>query len=481
MGAMGRTRRMTRSLVTRSLVTRSVRSVAPGSGARRSGAAVAVVAALAVTAAGCGSDFRGVYDLPLPGGADVGSHPYRVTAQFANVLNLVPQSAVKVNDVAVGRVTDISLPKNGWTANVTLLINGDVHLPANALAQLEQSSLLGEKYIQLAAPADGTAGGSLANGAVIPMSRTNRNPEIEEVFGALSLLLNGGGLQQLRTINRELNAALTGNEPQIRASLERISELVSNLDAHKTDIIDTLDGLNRLSATLEARRPQIAKALDDLSPGLTVLEQQRGALVTMLRTMERLSDVSVDIVNRSKDDMIADLRALVPILRQLAAAGSDLPKALQVLLTYPFTDAVLDAVKGDYLNVYLSVIAAPGTTIIPPISPDDAVGALSALLPPGAGTGQAPLPLPLPLPSVGGTPTSPTPGTSPSAPSSTVPGTPSAPGTPSNPGSPGSPGSSGGPSGPGTSAPPGTSSPGTSPTDSPSPATGSPTQPGGGS
>ncbi len=45
-----------------------------------------------------------VYSLPLPGGADVGDNSYAVTVQFRDVLDLVPQSAVKVDDVTVGKV-----------------------------------------------------------------------------------------------------------------------------------------------------------------------------------------------------------------------------------------------------------------------------------------------------------------------------------------------------------------------------------------
>lgn len=97
--------------------------------------------------------FDGIEDLPLPGGADLGAHPYTVTAELDDVLSLAPQSAVKVNDVAVGRVTAIELATGTWSARVTLTINGDVRLPADASARLEQSSLLGEKYIQLVAPA----------------------------------------------------------------------------------------------------------------------------------------------------------------------------------------------------------------------------------------------------------------------------------------------------------------------------------------
>ncbi|AHH99760.1 MCE family protein [Kutzneria albida] len=330
----------------------------------------AVVLALAACtlATGCSGGFTGVYDLPLPGGADLGGHPYRITAQFHDVLDLVPQAAVKVNNVAVGRVDTITLPDNGWSAQVGLSVNGDVHLPANAVAWLRQSSLLGEKYVELAAPRD-NAQGSLADGAVIPLTRTNRNPQVEEVFGALSLVLNGGGIAQIQDINRELNKAVVGNESQVRSLVGNLNTLVSNLDAHRQDITSALDGVNRLSATLDQRKDQVGGVLDNLTPGMKVLSEQRESLVTMLRSIDHLSGVATDTINRSKDDMVADLKALQPTLNQLAAAGKNLPESLELLVTYPFTDAALDAIKGDYLNVYLSVTAVPGTVVNPPVGP----------------------------------------------------------------------------------------------------------------
>ncbi|WP_030746814.1 MCE family protein [Streptomyces griseus] len=327
--------------------------------------------------------FDGIEDLPLPGGADLGSHPYTVTAEIADVLSLVPQSAVKVDDVAVGRVTAIDLEPGTWTARVTLAINGDVRLPADTGARVEQSSLLGEKYVQLVAPAPAGAaragvrqatarrdtGGPLADGAVIPLARTGRDTEVEEVFGALSLLLNGGGVNQLKTITRELNAALGGREPEVRSMLKRVDTLVTDLDAHRGDITRALDGLNRLSATLAGRKKDVDTILTDLSPGLKTLENQRGSLITMLRALDTLSGVAVSTVDASKKDMVADLKALAPTLTALADAGADLPASLQVLLTYPFTDEVMKGVKGDYLNTYLSLAALPGTEVLPPLVP----------------------------------------------------------------------------------------------------------------
>lgn len=337
---------------------------------RRRTVRVAGCALLGMALAGC--SVGGVQSIPLPGGANLGGHPYTVKARFADVLDLVPQASVRVNDVAVGRVTKIALGPDGWSAVVTMKVNGKVRLPADAYAHLEQSSLLGEKYIELAEPPAGRASnGRLGDGDTIPVSRTNRNPEVEEVFGALSLLLNGGGIQQLHTISTQLNKALGGNEPQVRDMLTQVDTLVTDLNGHKKDITDALDGVNQLSATLATRDQKIGTVLTGLSPGLKVLEQQRGQLVTMLQSLDTLSGVAVDTVNRSKDDMVADLKALAPTLQRLADAGKDLPDSLQVLLTYPFTDQVLSGVKGDYLNVYLDLTAVPGTRLVPALQPDD--------------------------------------------------------------------------------------------------------------
>jgi phospholipid/cholesterol/gamma-HCH transport system substrate-binding protein len=361
-----------RALRSAAAAVRRVLPVPSTTSVTRVAAVTAAAGMLAATVAGCsgsGGGYSGIYSLPLPGGASLGSHPYRVTAEFANVLDLVPQSAVRVNDAAVGRVVRIYLPRGSWTARVEMLVNGNVRLPSNAIAQIQQSSLLGEQFVALSAPPGAASAGRLGNNAMIPVYRTTSNATVEQVLGALSLLLNGGGINQLHTIVTELNHALAGNEPRIRAMLPQLSHLLVNLYQHRDDIKSALDGLNRLSATLRARDRQIGYVLSNLSPGLKVLARQHAQLVTMLNSLHRLTGVAVGTINASQASFVADLRALAPTLQQLASAGRNLPLALQVLLTYPFTDQVLQDVKGDYLNTYLSVTARHGTTIIPPVRP----------------------------------------------------------------------------------------------------------------
>ncbi|MBA3338426.1 MAG: MCE family protein [Geodermatophilaceae bacterium] len=378
-------------------------------------AALIAVAGLLLTA--CGG-FRGAYSLSLPGGADLGDNPYSVVIEFEDVLDLVPQSAVRVADVPVGRVDAIEL--SGWVAKVTILVNSDVVLPGNAEAAIRQSSLLGEKFVELSAPSIEAPSGRLSDGGTIPIEATQRNIEVEEVLGALSLLLNGGGVAQLQTITHELGLALQGREEALRNTLTQLDGFIGGLDQQKSDIIAALESIDRLAETLAGQRDTIAVALDTIGPGLDVLEAQRTSLVDMLDSLARLGDVGTRVIDASRDNTIADLRALQPILTELAAAGSDLPDSLDLLFTYPFPRQALNGICipgpsdgltrcGDYQNMVATLNLDLATLLENLTGP----------------SGSPSLP---PSPEIPGGPTLPTAPTLPPAPTSTLPGLPCLPG-----------------------------------------------------
>lgn len=302
-----------------------------------------------------------VYSLPLPGGPDVGEDPMTVKVEFADVLDLVPQSTVKVNDVSVGKVTDIDL--EGYQALVTLAVRRDVELPDNAVAELRQTSLLGEKFVELSAPEEGASGNPLGDGDTIPIERAGRNPEVEEVLGALSLLLNGGGVAQLKTITQELNKALEGREESARSVLRNLRTFTGQLDENKADIVAAIESLNRLALAAEKQLPTIDKALEELPSALDSIDRQRDDLVEMLAALNDLSDVAVDVIARSKGATITSLERLDPVLTQLAASGDDFTNAFHVFLTYPFVDEVVgrdpqvarNLHMGDYTNLSITL------------------------------------------------------------------------------------------------------------------------------
>ena len=290
-----------------------------------------LVTVVAIGLSGCGFS---PYKLPLPGGADLGDNPYTIKAEFRDVLDLVPQSGVRVDDVSVGKVTDVQ--RKGWHAVITMQINSDTRLPADAEATIRQTSLLGEKFVSIATPEDGGTG-RMSNGDVIPLERSGRNPELEEILSAAALLFNGGGLEKTNTIVRELNLALEGNEPEVKALLKNSEEFVTVLDDNKQAILDALEKINRLSLATTRQRRSITQALDDIPPALKILDEQRDDIIDLLESLDKLSDVATDVIRRSKDDTLTDLRRLEPVLHELAGAGDSIANAF-TLLTYPFPD-----------------------------------------------------------------------------------------------------------------------------------------------
>jgi phospholipid/cholesterol/gamma-HCH transport system substrate-binding protein len=323
-----------------------------------------VVVTTALVMSGC-SSFDGVYDLPLPGNKVSEDESFEVSADFADALNVVPRSAVMVGDVPVGQVEEVS--RVGWHARVTMRVRKDVVLPDNAEAQIKQTSLLGEKFVELAAPesdtGETTGTGRLGAGDVIAMDRTGRNPEVEEVLGALSFLLSGGGIGQLQTITQELNEMMEGRTGKIKDVLGRLNTLVGTLDSQRGDIVQAMESINGLSKTLVAEKNTIADALDAAGPAIKVLRKQHDELVGMLSELDRLGVVGTRVINKTKEDLIAQLRHIEPLFRHLADIDKEDSRApncqgcgalvpgLVAAAGYPFPTDAGDVIHGDFANV----------------------------------------------------------------------------------------------------------------------------------
>ena len=364
----------------------------------RTAALLAATLTSAVALSGC--EFDGAYDLPLPGSPVDEDASYEVEIDFADILNVVPRSPVKVDDVTVGEVTDVE--RVGWHARIKVRVRDDVVLPDNANADIRQVSLLGEKYVALEPPAGKEPVGQLSDGDAIPLSATGRNPEVEEVLGALSFLLSGGGVGQIQTISTELNKVMTGRQDRLKHLLGELDSLVGTLDGQKDEILSALESVNQLAETLNREKQTIGTAIDTLAPAARVLADQHDQLVVMLRQLDRLGVVGTRVMNATREDILADLRHLQPILKKLNEAGSSLPNGLSLFISFPFPTEASQVVKGDFAN----------TSIAMDIRLDNLFDVPEA---PGPGVPELPLPdLPtvpeLPAPQVPGVPGLPIPG-----------------------------------------------------------------------
>lgn len=309
-----------------------------------------LAATLLLAVPGCG--FQGVQSLPLPGGADLGDRPRAVVIEFADALDLVPQSLCKVNDVTIGKVTSIEL-NAASRAEVVCTIRGDAELPGDTGAAIAQTSLLGEKFVRFDPSGQGRLGDR------IPLARTTRTAEVEQVLAAASTLVNGGGLDQLATINSELGAVLDGRTNRLKGLLRRLDTFAGGLDGSKGEIVRLIDNLDRLTGTLAGQRRTLTRVATEIGPAVTQLRRQREDLTRMLASLDRLGRTTTRVINHSQGDTLANLRRLRTLLANLDKAKRSIAKGLPTALTFPFPGSVTGLLKGDYGNADVTLDLVP--------------------------------------------------------------------------------------------------------------------------
>lgn len=313
------------------------------------GWAAAACCAVLVTS---GCSFDGINSLPLPGTVGTGGDATTYTVQLANVGTLESNSPVMIGDVVVGAVRGMTV--DDWTAKVEVSVLPGAVVPANAVATVGQTSLLGSMHLALDPPLGETPAGRLTPGATIPLARTSTYPSTEQTLSSLSVVVNGGGLTHIGDIVHNFNAALDGRQDQVRDLLTRMNKVIGMLDTQQGNIIGSIEALNRLSGTFAGQREVLSRALQRIPPALEVLNAQRPRITTALTKLGEFSDTATQLIDESHDDIVRNLENLEPTVWALADVGPDLTTALTYLPTYPYTQEFIDrGIRGDYMNQFI--------------------------------------------------------------------------------------------------------------------------------
>ncbi|MDT5289987.1 MAG: phospholipid/cholesterol/gamma-HCH transport system substrate-binding protein, partial [Mycobacterium sp.] len=276
--------------------------------------------------------------------------PSAIQAQLPDVDHIERNSRVRVGDVTVGNVSKIE--RQGWHALVTMTIDGDVDLPANATAAVGQTSLLGSLHIELAPPTDVPAEGRLKQGSLIPLSSGSMYPSTEQTLAAVSMLLNNGGVGQIQDITEALSTAFLGREGDLRSLIEQLDKFVGYVNDQTDDIIAATESLNNLAAQFADQKPVVDKALKVLPDALAVLADQRSNLAEALTKFGQFSALAADSVDQTKENLVKELKDLGPVLESLANAGPALTRSLSFFATFPWPkETITNWFRGDSANL----------------------------------------------------------------------------------------------------------------------------------
>jgi phospholipid/cholesterol/gamma-HCH transport system substrate-binding protein len=310
---------------------------------------IAVAGCVGVVASGCA--FHGLNSLPLPGAVGRGSDAGIYHVEFTNIGTLESNSPVMIDNVIVGSVGKMTF--SNWRIDVDLSVKPDVVVPANAVASIGQTSLLGSLHVALDPPVGQSPSGHLASGATIPLKGSTTYPSTEQTLSSLSAVVNGGGLGQIGDVIHNFNAALSGREGDVRDLLTRLDKFIALLNGQRDNVLMSIQSLNRLAGTFAAQRDVISTALLKIPPALDVLIAARPRITAALTSLGALSATTTRLVHDSQADLVTNLRNLDPTLRALSDVGDGLDRALAYATVFPLGQNLIDrGLRGDYMNIY---------------------------------------------------------------------------------------------------------------------------------
>ncbi len=211
----------------------------------------ALVIASAASVSSCAA--ISVNSLPQPGTAY--SDGYDIMIQFDSTLNLPDRAKVTMNGTTVGVVTRVALSSH--YVDVTARIDGDVSVPSNIHASLQQATVLGDIYVALDRPQDGQpAAAALQPSGIVPLANTTSPPQVEDTIASLSNFVSSGSIQRMQNAIVGLNH-VTPQGDQARKIASQVSADLSGL----SDGIDTVDqllkGMAGTGAVLGQRIPTV--------------------------------------------------------------------------------------------------------------------------------------------------------------------------------------------------------------------------------
>ncbi|MDH6196143.1 phospholipid/cholesterol/gamma-HCH transport system substrate-binding protein [Mycobacterium frederiksbergense] len=257
---------------------------------------------------------------------------HKLTAYFTNAVGLYPGDEVRVVGVPVGRIDSIE-PRPS-DVKITMSVDRNVKIPADAKALIISPNLVAARFIQLT-PAY-TEGEVMAEGGSIGLDRTGVPVEWDEVKEQLSALSAQLGPQQgsvqgpLSEFVNQAAATFDGNGDSFRNALRELSQTAGRLGDSRTDLFGTIKNLQILVDALSNSNEQIVQFTNHVSSVSQVLADSSSGLDNTLSTLNQaLSDVR-GFLNQNNDALIAQVSKLAEFTQVLTDHSDDIEQILHI-------------------------------------------------------------------------------------------------------------------------------------------------------
>jgi phospholipid/cholesterol/gamma-HCH transport system substrate-binding protein len=257
--------------------------------------------------------------------------PTRITAYFTSATGIYAGDEVRVSGVRVGTVKSVDPMPN--QAKLTLDIDSDVPIPAEAKAVIVSQNLVAARYVQLT-PAYRRSGPTMRDGALIPADRTAVPVEWDEVVSQLTRLatdLGPNGMVSSTSVSRIIESganALDGNGEKLRQTLTQLSGIGRILARGSGNIVDIIKNLQNFVTTLRDSKDQIVQFQNRLATLSSVINDSRSDLDAALTNLSVAVGEVQRFVAGSRNKTAEQLQRLTNVTQNLVDHRMDLENIL---------------------------------------------------------------------------------------------------------------------------------------------------------
>ncbi len=292
----------------------------------------------------------------LTSGCSFGGGGRTLVAEFAEVGDLVGRANVQQADAVVGTVASIDLVERPgeWVARVTMRLSEDAQVREGTRATVRATSLLGEKFVDLESPKEGS---DLPSGAVLPVAQTAKAPELEQLLTSLGGLLETGALEDLAAITSAGAMILEGQEDTFGRVLDQTAKVVASLHRQKDSLASSVSDLAAASKTLAAGSDTLGRALDVGDDALGIVADQQQQLDDLVVQLDRLGGPLGNLTRAHQGDIDAQVKDLRKVIPRLYEVRETLREAVRKLPD--FTRLFARAAPGDYIQLDILAQAVP--------------------------------------------------------------------------------------------------------------------------
>ncbi len=146
---------------------------------------------------------------------------------------------------------------------------------------------------------------------------------------------------RVQDITEAFSTAFRGREQDLRSLIGQLDKFTAYLNDQNGDIIAASESLNRLVGKFAAQQPVLDRALATIPDALAVLNDERDNLVEAADQLGKFSALTADSVNKTKENLVKELKEVGPVLESLANAGPSLTRSLSLLATFPFPNETI--------------------------------------------------------------------------------------------------------------------------------------------